>query len=89
MTKKKPVVILFYDTTAASIAMSQVFNAVSALSELKGFAFFTGDSEKLNVGHFMRLDVLNLTHTAPLQEIATELRFNEVSQIFFDVAVTC
>jgi len=79
MTKKKPVVILFYDTTTESTAMIEVFKAISALSELKGLAFFIGDYEKLNVGHLMRLNVLNLTQTAPLQEVATELKFNEVN----------
>jgi hypothetical protein len=64
LTKKKfkPVIILFYDTTAASAAMLRVFNVVSALSELKGSAFFTLDYGKLNVGHFMCRNVLNSTH---------------------------
>lgn len=79
-------VILFYNTTAASTAMIHVFNAVSALSELKGSALFTADYGELNVGHFMCRNVLPTT--APLQEVATELKFNEVSRFFLDVAVT-
>ena len=82
MTKQKPVAILFYDSTAASTAMRRVFNAISALSELKGFAFFNGDYEKLNVGHFMCRNILNFTNNGTVTGSCNRVEIQRSKLIF-------